>query len=177
MYYSHVGEIKLFGLSNSEDVIKRIIDELMDEEDSGFQDYKENGYLDLIESTHTSISVEGDGDFDEMDALKSIFTDVIYKVTKIYPECHMKAHFRGTNSSTGDTYIINLEMKDRHVKRIDMDGGEDDIYCPECDEWIISFGDLEFGFDYECDECGYKLSEDEIIEMLNDIDAYNEYDI
>lgn len=177
MHYSHVGEIKLTGLPKGEDAIRNIIDKLMDDEDSGFQDYEENGYIELLKTSPASISVDGDGDYDEMDALKSVFVNVIYEVTKIYPECHMKAHFRGTNSSTGDTYIINLEMKNRHVKRIDMDGGEDDVYCPECDEWITSFGDLEFGFVYECDECGYTLTEDDIIEMLNDIDAYNEYDV
>ncbi len=177
MSYSYSGKIELKGLATEEDAIRNIISALIDDESSGFQEYKEEGYLDLLRLTATSVSIDGDGDFDEMDALKGIFINIAYEVTQIYPECHMKANFRGSSSSTGDTYIMNLELKDRHVKRIDIDGGEDDVYCPECDEWMLSLGDLEYGFEYECEECGYKLSEDEIIEMLNDIDAYNEYDV
>lgn len=175
MSYSYSGKIDLNGLPMGEDAIGNVVAELMIDEDGCFNEYKD--YFNHLKINTTSIYVDGDGDFEEMDALKSIFIDVAYEVTKKYQECYMKARFRGTNSSTGDAYIMNLEMKDRHVRRIDMDGGEEDIYCPECDEWILSLGDLEFGYEYECDECGYKLSEDEIIDILEEMDVYSEYDI
>ncbi len=181
MSYSHTGGVKLSGLPKGENAIDNVINVLIDDEVSGFQDYKEAGYLELLEISPSSLIFDGEGDFDEMEALKGVVINVIYEVTKLYPECQMKAHFRGTNSSTGEAYIVNAEMKDRHVKRIDIEAGSDDIYCPECGEWLLSLGDLEFGFDYDCDECAYSMSEDEIIEAIDEIEAmeasYNEYDV
>lgn len=181
MSYSHTGDVKLSGLPKGENAIGSVIDALMKDEVSGFQEYKENGYLDLLKVSLTSLSFDGNGDFDEMEAMKGVIINVIYEVTQLYPECQMKAHFRGTDSSNGEAYIINLEMKDRHVKRIDIEAGSDDVYCPECGEWLLSLGDYEFGFDYDCDECDYSMSEDEIIGAIDEIEAmdasFKEYDV
>lgn len=177
MYYSISGNLTLSGLPKGENAIGKVINRLMSDSDSGFESYVEQGRLEEIEQSPNSLYVDKDGDFDEMDDLKAVFIYIISEITKAYPESHLKVKFRGTNSSTGDAYIINLEMKDRHVQRIDMDGGEEDIYCPECDEWIMSLGDLEFGSDYKCDECGHTMSPDDIIETMEDFDIYSEYNV
>lgn len=69
-----------------------------------------------------------------------------------------------------------VQLQNRHVRKIDYEFIDKFVHCPECDEEVATLGEIEFGkgYEYECPDCGKKMTEEEIIDVIGD--QISEYD-
>ena len=77
----------------------------------------------------------------------------------------------------GTETIYTVQLKNRHVRKIDFEFTDEFVHCPECDEEVATLGEIEFGsgYEYECPDCGKKLTEEEMIDAIRD--QISEYDV
>jgi len=175
MHYEYGGAIEVWDIPKGTDAIQEAINKLIDDEE----------YVDCIQLTeklnfrnivHSCMDGYGmNGDYDDMTEMESFFYSVAINITELYPDCSLNAHFCGTNMSSGTEWAFTIECKNHHVKIFDIEGNDEHICCPECDECVVSYGDVKFNTDYECDECGRVMTAAEIDETISD--WLEEYDI
>lgn len=175
MHYEYYGNIKINDSDYKENIIKTVVDGLLKEDDDLFDYYKEQGYFDQLDIHSDYMVSEGSCGYDDMDSMKTLFYIISGKVIELYPGCNMDVHFVGSNMSSGSEWVLLMDLKDHHVRKIDVEGDDDGIYCPNCDEFLMSISEVEFDTKYECPECDETITSEEILEELSDF--YEEYDI
>ena len=174
MHYEYFGTIWLSEARMNKTAFSDVINDLLNEEDEKYHEYY-NKYLENINSSSDILNISGSGDFDDMEAMESALMMICDKIISTYPECSMESHYCGTNMASSTEWAYNIEYKNHHVKKFVIEGNQDGIFCPECDEWVVSYGSISFNTEYECDECGRTLTEEEILEEISD--WIEEYDV
>jgi len=180
MGFEYYGVIKLSNLPKGENACENAINKLLEDyENNNFKQYKEEGYLEQLSISDDEIVVEGGGDYDDMSAYSDIFYCLGDEITHLYPDCTMSVHFNGCNMNSDTEWAVIMDLKNRHVRRIDMEGGCESICCanPDCGEVISSLGEFQFDTDYECDYCGRKISADKALNAMREFVEVEEYDI
>ena len=165
IWISNVGKRNAFSV---------VVNKLFDDEDKDVYEYY-NKYLENLDFSSNSVDVYGSSSFDDMDAMKTIMMMICDKTISMYPDCSLEAHYCGTNMSTGDEWAFNVDYKNYHVKKYEIDGFNDRIYCPECDEGVVSIGSVCFNTNYKCDICGRIMTEEEIMSEISS--CIEEYDV
>lgn len=168
MHYEYGGKVEVWDLPNGADAIREAINKLIT--DGEYEDCTQ--FTDAVifrNSVHSCMDGYGlSGDYDDMTEMESFFYSVAINITELYPDCSLDAHYCGTNMASGTEWAFTIECKNHHVKIFDIEGNDEYICCPECDECVVSYGDVEFNTDYECDECGRVLTVSEIDEAISD---------
>ena len=180
MGFEYYGVIRLGGLQKGEKAFENTINKLLeDSENNNYKQYEEEGYLEQLSISDNEIVAEGGGDYDDMSAISDIFYCLSDEITHLYPDCTMSVHFNGCNMNSDTEWAVIMDLKNRHVRRIDMEGGCESICCPnpDCGEVITSLGEFQFDTEYECEYCGRKLSESEAMEAMKAFVEIEEYDI
>ena len=172
MQYEFSGSIWLANIGKKKNAFSEVVNELLNEED--YDEYY-NKYLEGIDYSSDYVNVDGGGDYDDMEAMKDLLMMICDKAIATYPECSLTAHYCGTNMSSSTEWAFSVEYKNHHVKKYEIEGNNDCICCPECDECVVSYGDVQFSEEYECDECGRIMTAEEISEEISD--WVEEYDI
>ena len=174
MRYEFSGSIWLSNMGKKKNAFSDVVSKLLNEEDEDFYEYY-NKYLEDINFSSDFADVYGSSSYDDMEAMKDLLMMICDKTISTYPECSLKAHYCGTNMSSGTEWAFSVEYKNHHVKKYEIEGNDESICCPECDECVVSYGDVNFNTEYECDECGKVITEEEILDEI--ADWLEEYDI
>ena len=180
MGFEYYGRIEVVGLPKGEKAVENAIKKLLENsEDNNFEQYKKEGYLEQLYISDNQLVSDGGGDYDDMSAYNDIFYCVSDEIVNMYPECTMHASFKGCNMNSDDEWALIMDLKNHHVRRIDIEGSCESICCPnpDCEEVIISVSEFEFDTDYECEYCGRKISADEAINTMRELVDVEEYDV
>ena len=171
MEYEFHGEITVNDRFDKEDIVGKAVEEI-------FKDYDESDIqiiTDNVQLSQNYMYYYGSGEQDGMETIEWFFYGSINKIKELFPECSMYAHCCGTIMSSGEECIYTVKLQNRHVRDLDLDCSDGWIRCPDCGEGIVSLGELEFDYDYDCDGCGRHITEEEMNELMSDY--INEYDI
>lgn len=160
MRYEFNGSIWLSNMGKKKNAFTDVVNELLNEPD--YDDYY-NQYLEGIDFSSDYLTVYGSGDYDDMEAMKDLLMMICDKTISIFNDCSLKAHYCGSNMSSGTEWAFSVKYENHHVKKFVIDASDDHIFCPDCDECVVSLGDFEFDTGYECDECGRTITEEEIM--------------
>lgn len=175
MHYEYGGQIEVWDTPKGVDAIREAINKLIEEE--SYEDCTEfMEALDFRDGFHSWMDgYDICGDYDDMTDMEGFFWCVSKKIIELYPDCSLDAHFCGTNMSSSTSWAFTMECKNHHVKIFDIEGNDESICCPECDESVVRYDDIRFDTEYECDECGRVLT----VEEINEAITYwtEEYDI
>ena len=116
-------------------------------------------------------------DEDTTDTIEIFFCYVTNKIVELYPECSMYSHICGTEMTSDTEFVYTVQLSNRKVKVLDFDYNNERVACPnpECDGGLVSWGELDFDTDYDCDECGRHVTADEMNEIISE--CVHEYDI
>ena len=177
MHYEFGGSIHVEDAPKDVDVFRTAIDKLVKDGDWGDREEIDALASELSIRDNWMEGYDLTGDYDSLTDMHGFFYWVSKKVMELYPECSMDMRFNGFNSSSGAETGGIVELRNRHVRELDYEFAEDCICCsdPECEGPVVSLGDVEFGRDYECEDCGRIMTAKEIDEAL--ADYVEEYDI
>lgn len=177
MNYVYSGKIEVWNIPKETDAIREAINKLIEEET-----YKD--WTKYIEAVNFSNSLRNrmdgydfNGDYDDMTDMEDFFYSVMKAVMELYPGSSMDAHFCGWNRTTGTETAFTTQLRSGHVREVDFEFNDDRLLCPnpDCDNGFVSFGNIEFDTEYDCDECGRHISVDEVNEILSEF--VEEYDL
>lgn len=167
MSYDYSGSIKIIdkgGYPGAEQLLKDAADKFLSE-DSAY----EEEYTEFAESIFGgSVDICDEGDYDDVDSWDTFFSYICDNIISLSPDCEFDAYFFGTADSTGTCYGMRKFYK--HCKAISIDCEMEEskyVKCPKC-EWGtgVGFDEIEFGEEHECEDCGYTLSGEEVIDCL-----------
>jgi len=175
MHYEYSGSIRIHKSEYKENIIKAVIEELLKEDDDLYDYYREQGYFDQIDIFSDYANGDGAGDYDDMDSMKTLFNIIGNNIIELYPDCNMEVRFVGSNMSSGSEWVLLMELKNHHVRKIDVEADDEGIYCPDCEEPVLSMSEIEFDTEYECPECDRTITAEEIMEAIEDF--YEEYEV
>ena len=167
MHYEYGGQVEVWDTPKGVDAIREAINKLIKDETYGdCTEYVEA--LNFRNIVHSFMDgYDFSGDYDEMTDMEGFFYWVAKTVIELYPNCSLDAHFCGTNMSSSTSWAFTMECKDHHVKVFDIEGNDESICCPECDESVVRYDDVRFNTEYECDECGRVLTAEEISDAIS----------
>ena len=114
---------------------------------------------------------------DTTDTLEYFFCSVTNKIIKLFPECSMYSHICGTEMISDTEFVYTVQLRNRKVKVLDFDYNNEKVECPnpDCDGGLVSWGELDFDTEYDCDECGQHITVEEMNEIIS---TYaQEYDV
>ena len=175
MSYEFHGEIRVSDVPGDEDAVKKAVyivlkNDFDEEDDMSFMDdvdFSEN-YMYYYGTKSAAY---------EIGLTRYLFYGVTKKVIELYPVCSLYTHLCGTNMGNDMEDVYTVQLQNRQVKELDVEQTDEWLECttPNCDGRIVSFGELDFDREYDCDECGRHFSVDEMNELLSEF--IEEYDV
>ena len=164
MSFEFHGEIRVSDIE--EDAIKEAVHSVVTE-----QEYDEETIA-LTEKASCSenyMYYYCDGlDEDTADNYEMFFCSVTNRIIKLFPECTMNSHICGTEMMSDTEFVYTVQLHDRHVKVLDLESSVGMVECPECDGGLVTWGELNFDTEYDCEECGRHFSVDKMNEILSE---------
>ena len=108
-------------------------------------------------------------DEDTTETLEYFFCSVTNKIIALHPDCSMYSHICGTEMSSDTEFVYTVKLWNSKVKLLDFDYNNERVECPnpDCDGSLISWGELNFDTEYDCDECGQHVTADEMNELIS----------
>ena len=173
MSYEFHGEISVSDINT--DAIKEAVNAVIIE-----QEYDEESIA-LIESVDYSNNYMYYYSFgldeDTTDTYEIFFCYVTNKIVALYPYCSMYAHICGTEMASDTEFVYTVQLQNGHVRVLDFEYINEWVKCPnpDCEGGLVSWGELNFDTEYDCDECGRHVTAAEMNEITSE--CVHEYDV
>lgn len=170
MSYDYSGSIKIIdkgGYPEAEQLLKDAASKLLKEDECyEGEDYPE--LTELLESFYKdSTSFCDEGDFDDVESWNYLMKNICKMLIFTCPSCKFNAYYFGISDSTGNTWGMKQEYRNGKIIGLECENAETwNVSCPECEESVVEYAELEFNKSYECYECEHVLEARDILEDL-----------
>ena len=175
MSYEFHGEIRVSDMPDDEDAIAKAVFSVISD-----QDYDDDAIAITEEVDYSENYMYyycGGLDEDTADTLDYFFCSVTNKIVELYPDCSMYSHICDTEMSSDMEFVYTVQLRNRQVKELDLENSVGMIECPnpECENGLVTWGEMDFDREYDCDECGRHVTVDEMNTLVSEY--VEEYDV